>query len=105
MLVEMNKSSRKLVTRACEVCDWSGASVDSGDGPGADDCPICHAPTRTLREEVVMDVDERRAQAAALGRAGGLKGGRIRAQRLSAKRRVEIARKAAAARWRRRGKH
>jgi hypothetical protein len=35
-----------------------------------------------------------------LGRLGGLKGGFRRAEKLSAKRRKEIARKAAAARWR-----
>jgi len=38
--------------------------------------------------------------AAALGRLGGLKGGRARALRLSPARRREIARKAARARWR-----
>lgn len=38
--------------------------------------------------------------AALLGRLGGLKGGRARASSLSATRRSEIARKAAAARWR-----
>ncbi len=39
--------------------------------------------------------------AVALGRLGGLKGGRARADRLSPERRVEIARKAALARWER----
>jgi hypothetical protein len=34
-----------------------------------------------------------------LGRLGGLKGGKARAKRLSAKRRSEIARKAAQKRW------
>lgn len=34
-----------------------------------------------------------------LGRLGGLKGGRARAEKLSAARRSEIARKAAQARW------
>ena len=34
-----------------------------------------------------------------LGRLGGLKGGKARAKKLSAKRRSEIARKAAKARW------
>ena len=34
-----------------------------------------------------------------LGRKGGLKGGRARAERLTPERRVEIARKAAVARW------
>ena len=37
--------------------------------------------------------------AKALGRKGGLKGGKARAKKLSAKRRQEIARKAAQARW------
>jgi len=35
----------------------------------------------------------------ALGRLGGLKGGRVRAERLTPERRVEIAKKAAQARW------
>lgn len=39
--------------------------------------------------------------AVALGRKGGLKGGRARADRLTAEQRSEIARKAAQARWRR----
>lgn len=37
--------------------------------------------------------------AVALGRKGGLKGGAARAKNLSAKRRAEIAKKAAAKRW------
>lgn len=41
--------------------------------------------------------------AVALGRKGGLKGGRARADKLTAERRSEIARKAAATRWARRG--
>ncbi|MFL5781244.1 MAG: histone H1 [Thermoleophilaceae bacterium] len=42
---------------------------------------------------------ELRMHAKALGRKGGLKGGKVRAERLSAERRSEIARKAAQARW------
>ena len=37
--------------------------------------------------------------AVALGRKGGLKGGKARAESLTAKKRTEIAKKAAAARW------
>ena len=37
--------------------------------------------------------------AKALGRAGGLKGGKVRAERLTPEQRSEIARKAAKARW------
>lgn len=46
------------------------------------------------------DPDEGKDPAAvALGRKGGLKGGKARAAKLSKKRRTEIAKKAAAARW------
>jgi hypothetical protein len=43
--------------------------------------------------------DPVRAAAALLGRKGGLKGGKARAAKLSPEERSEIARKAAAARW------
>jgi hypothetical protein len=44
-------------------------------------------------------IDGKNAAAVALGRKGGLVGGKARAQALTAKRRKEIAQKAAAARW------
>ena len=43
--------------------------------------------------------EDKNPAAVALGRLGGLKGGKARADKLSAKRRKEIARKAAEARW------
>lgn len=46
-----------------------------------------------------MTVDGRDLAAVMLGRRGGLKGGRARADSLSPERRQEIARRAAAARW------
>lgn len=42
---------------------------------------------------------EKDPAAVSLGRRGGLKGGKARAKKLSAKERSEIARKAAAMRW------
>jgi hypothetical protein len=42
---------------------------------------------------------EKNPAAVALGRLGGLKGGKARAEKLSAKKRKEIAEKAAKARW------
>ena len=95
----MKKPQRRLVTRHCAVCDWTGESVETNVDD--EDCPLCHAPARVIREEWVVNPAEVRAQAAEYGRQGGLKGGRARAERLSATRRREIARKAAAARWRR----
>lgn len=46
-----------------------------------------------------QEKDPVKAAAAALGRLGGLKGGKARAESLSAKKRSEIAKKAADARW------
>ena len=43
--------------------------------------------------------DGKNPAAVALGRLGGLKGGKARAKKLSAKRRSEIAKRAAQARW------
>jgi len=52
-------------------------------------------------EDAAVEItDEMRAAAAAFGRIGGKIGGRARAEKLSAKKRAEIAKKAAAARWR-----
>ena len=52
------------------------------------------APEEDTRDEISK-------AAAALGRLGGLKGGPARKKALSAKRRSEIAKKAAKARWKR----
>jgi hypothetical protein len=49
-----------------------------------------------------QEPDHRDPAAVALGRRGGLKGGKARAAKLSAKKRSDIARKAAGARWKHR---
>ncbi len=48
----------------------------------------------------VPDMEGKNPAAVALGRLGGLKGGKARAESLSAKKRAEISKKAARARWR-----
>ncbi|MEW6203494.1 MAG: hypothetical protein AB1546_16080 [bacterium] len=52
-----------------------------------------------LRETTKESVKEKKPAAVALGRLGGLKGGKARAEKLSANRRSQIAKKAAMARW------
>ena len=71
---------------------------------GKDDVPRAAVlPTKTVTtpRDAAYDVGlpEKNPHAAALGRLGGLKGGRARANSLSAARRRAIARKAARARW------
>ena len=90
-----------IVHRRCLVCDWTEELSEPDDtdaiGPG---CSRCHAPTERVdilgRRTVPR---ERNPHAAALGRLGGLKGGKARAEALSPKRRRDIARAAARARW------
>lgn len=50
-----------------------------------------HPPIEPVREKDPLAVE--------LGRRGGLKGGKARAEKLSAKKRAEIAKNAALARW------
>jgi hypothetical protein len=50
-------------------------------------------------EPVKKPLPPKNPAAVALGRLGGLKGGKARAAKLSAKKRSEIAKKAAKARW------
>ncbi len=75
-------------------------------------------PKRSSRQPIASDLNRLAAQiveaatasgnppkdplAVELGRRGGLKGGKARAEKLSAKKRKEIAKKAATARWQRR---
>ena len=51
------------------------------------------------RVEIEYEEQEKNEHAVALGRLGGLKGGKARAKKLSAKKRKEIAKKAANTRW------
>lgn len=95
----MDTLSRRLVTRACVVCEWRSESVEIRTDPVA--CPQCFAPTKVLKEELLVPlVFGKNAVAAALSRLGAAKGGKTRASNLTAAKRREIARKAAAARWR-----
>lgn len=65
--------------------------------------PIKHVADLTTDDLTTGDsasiVQEKNPAAVALGRLGGLKGGKARAEKLSAKKRQEIAKKAAQARW------
>jgi hypothetical protein len=79
------------------VCEWQGAAVEIAIASVG--CPWCHAPTHVVREEWLIDVSVKNPYAAVFGRLGGLKGGPARAERLSARRRREIGRLAAMARW------
>jgi hypothetical protein len=53
---------------------------------------------------VSQSTQEKNPAAVVLGRLGGLKGGKARAKTLSARKRTQIAKKAAASRWKKRSK-
>lgn len=94
--------SGEFVYRRCHLCEWEGQLAQS---PQSDpDCPVCHAPTDLvafLQPTTNVVTLWKNPHASALGRLGGRRGGPARAAALSPKRRTEIARKAALARWKR----
>jgi hypothetical protein len=53
----------------------------------------------TGEREDIPEIDGKNPAAVALGRLGGLKGGKARAEKLSPRKRKEIAKLAARARW------
>jgi hypothetical protein len=53
----------------------------------------------TNEQDASPTAPKKNPAAVELGRRGGLKGGKARAEKLTAKQRKEIAKKAAAARW------
>lgn len=57
------------------------------------------APTQEAPVEAEPTTEERHAAAVALGRLGGKKGGKARAEKMTPEQRSESARKAAQARW------
>ena len=60
---------------------------------------VVELATEAEAEEARPEIAEKDPAAVSLGRRGGLKGGKARAQKLSAEQRTEIARKAAVARY------
>src|SRR5438067_2451575 len=99
----MASGVRLLVTRSCEVCESQRETVETVETGGQVDCPLCYAPTRVIRREMLVPlIPDNNSFAVALSRLGAAKGGRTRAAGLTAARRREIARVAATARWRRR---
>ena len=54
---------------------------------------------KAVTGEPTTDLPKKNPAAVALGRLGGLKGGKARAEKLSTKKRSEIAKKAAKVRW------
>ena len=65
---------------------------------------IVEDATEETSEEQEAEEPTKNPHAQALGHLGGLKGGKARAAKLSAKRRKEIAQKAAKARWKKKHK-
>jgi hypothetical protein len=80
------RSSKKRPRDANQLAKFV---VDQATGEGE--------PEEPQPEE--MTAEERSKAAAALGRLGGLKGGKARAAKLSPERRSEIAKEAARTRW------
>jgi len=78
------------------------ASTDAPAGPAQDEIPMLKRSSNETVTQVAGEAPTKDPAAVALGRKGGLKGGKARAQSLSAAKRARIARKAAKARWEKR---
>jgi hypothetical protein len=100
------RTTRLIVHRRCCVCEWEADQIEA---PHAQlDCPWCHAPTAIAEAPPQGEAPDpvghaKNPHAAALGRLGGLKGGPARAARLTARERRDSARRAALARWAKKG--
>ena len=88
--------------RRCLVCEWHDLLVEpDGTDEIGPPCPLCSAPTERVSVVPVEPVSAPNEHARALGRLGGLKGGPARAAALTARRRRQIAQRAAEVRWKR----
>jgi hypothetical protein len=65
----------------------------------SDFAQLAHSIVEQATGEPIMAAPKKNSAAVALGRLGGLKGGKARADSLTSQRRKAIAKKAAAARW------
>jgi hypothetical protein len=99
----MTPDGIQVVMRRCTICEWEAQRVERGSDPDPL-CPWCYGPTERVSVLGLVVPEhlrpgQKNPYAASLGRLGGLKGGRARAESLTAKQRREIAIKAAQARW------
>lgn len=85
------RSSKRAATRTPDANQIAARIIADATGEG-------DTAERNDRP-MVEPVSEKNPAAVALGRLGGLKGGKARAAKLSKKRRSEIARDAALRRW------
>ena len=88
----MNDRSSKRPKRPRDFAQLAKSIVDEATGQ-TEERPAEPEPEPELTN------DERHAAAVALGRLGGKKGGKARAEKLTPEQRKAIAKKAAAARW------
>lgn len=86
----MPKRSSTRTNRPGDVNQVAKSIVDEATSEEKDEEP---------EERPPADDEGKNPAAVALGRLGGLKGGKARAKKLTKKQRSEIARKAAEARW------
>lgn len=86
-IITYMSESKKKKKKPADVNLMAAAIVKEATGPE-------ETPKLTNKPE-----SGKNSAAVALGRLGGLKGGKARAEKLSAEKRKDIARKAAEARW------
>ena len=85
----MEKKKKKVPTDISQLAKYI-CDITTTEEPSTIEC---------IEESITEVRVEKNPAAVALGRLGGLKGGKARAEKLSPKKRSEIAKKAAQSRW------
>jgi hypothetical protein len=111
---DVNQIAAAALAQVTQAALRQALTNAAASGPAQDETPM---PKRSSSEAIHNDANQTAASvpaegtqdapaknpaAVALGRKGGLKGGKARAESLSAAERARIAKKAAKARWKRR---
>ncbi len=91
----------RKTAKAHSARPWYAGSMPKRSSKSRDENETAFAIVAQVTEEAEAQ-PEKNPAAVALGRLGGLKGGKARAAKLTPSKRKAIARKAAAARWKRR---
>lgn len=88
-----------MLERLCYACGMTTPKKKRPRDLNQPAVSIVADATAEAKPEKLHNATGKNPAAVALGRLGGLKGGKARAAKLSAKKRKEIAKKAAEARW------
>ena len=93
----MDKKKKKSVKKTSDINVLAASIVEQATGQSIKNQPVDNPIDPEVVQKAIAEGKD--PLAVLLGQRGGLKGGKARAEKLSPKKRKEIAKKAADARW------